>query len=212
MLNEDDTSSALAAMSCSDAAQAQTASAQLGDTQAAPSAAEPTCEPPARLSRAYDTFDAPSVSAADPAPRLPPDATFAVVLGCEVMYELAHAEWVSAVLQARLQRGGKAIIAGAIRDRTVRHLAPRAACAAAEWSHARAQVFRAFEQLLQRGGLRFCQQIVTPVAGYSGLGKDEDFYDGGFVMYFCEHAVCPCADWHVDLSHLTWGQPLYPHV
>ena len=76
----------------------------------------------------HGTIDVPTVSQLDPAPRLPSDVLFPVILGCEVMYEMAHARWVAAALAARLQHGGKAVIAGAIRDRSVRNLSVHVRC------------------------------------------------------------------------------------
>ena len=65
------------------------------------------------------TFDEPSAHA-DLPPGLPPDETFDVVLGCEVLYELPHAKWLAATLRRRLVRGGRAEIIGAVRDIAVR--------------------------------------------------------------------------------------------
>ena len=73
------------------------------------------------------TFDEPS-SHADLPPGLPPDETFEVVLGCEVLYELPHAKWLAATLQRRLARGGRAEIIGAVRDIAVRSPAIASSC------------------------------------------------------------------------------------
>ena len=72
------------------------------------------------------------------------------------------------------------------------------------------QVFRTFEEHLQRGGLRYAQTRVTTAAGYSGLGNNEDVYDGGYAMYFIEHEQEPSACWGCDMSDLEFGKPLFP--
>ena len=71
------------------------------------------------------------------------------------------------------------------------------------------QVFKVFEQQLKAGGLSFCQQHVMPISGYSGLGDNEDVYDGGYAMYFVHHRLHPCECWAMDMGHMTWDSPLY---
>ena len=66
-----------------------------------------------------DTFDRPSSPSGDMPPAVDPNSTFEVVLGCEVLYEAPHAHWVAATIKLRLQQGGHAWIAGAVRDNKV---------------------------------------------------------------------------------------------
>lgn len=67
-----------------------------------------------------DTFDRPSAHSDDMPPAVDPSSVFEVLLGCEVLYETPHAHWVAAAIKLRLQRGGHAWIAGAVRDAKVR--------------------------------------------------------------------------------------------
>lgn len=69
-----------------------------------------------------DTFDRPSVPTSETSmpPALDPSCVFDVVLGCEVLYETPHAQWVAAAIKLRLKQQGHAWIAGAVRDSKVR--------------------------------------------------------------------------------------------
>eukprot|EP00891_Asterochloris_glomerata_P003696 jgi/Astpho2/3696/Aster-04885 len=50
-------------------------------------------------------------------PNVPRDDQFEVILGTDILYEAAHASLVAAVLKQRLQPGGRALIACAVRDK-----------------------------------------------------------------------------------------------
>ena len=66
-----------------------------------------------------DTFDVPTASD-DLPPTVPAEEQYPVVLGCEVLYELLHAQWLPAALCRRLEPGGCALVIGAVRDAQVR--------------------------------------------------------------------------------------------
>lgn len=68
-----------------------------------------------------DTFDLPSAPSDAMPPAVDPSSTFHVVLGCEVLYETPHAQWVAAAIKLRMKHGGRAWIAGAVRDSKVWH-------------------------------------------------------------------------------------------
>eukprot|EP00892_Ulva_mutabilis_P000111 jgi/Ulvmu1/100/UM001_0103.1 len=168
---EDDTTSAL------DALQPDPQPAPIGGSRANGSAAGHSApQPPARdrgtdgatsePDSPRDTFDVPGDAAGLPPP-VPRDETFAVVVGCEVLYELPHAAWIAATIARRLRRCGTAWIAGAVRDLAV---------------------YDSFDEHLRLYGLGYSCTPIAPVEGGSGLGNKEDIYEDGYRLYHITHS------------------------
>ncbi|KXZ53174.1 hypothetical protein GPECTOR_7g1066 [Gonium pectorale] len=112
-------------------------------------------------------------------PRLPLSERFPVIIGSEVMYELAHAELVAAVVKHRLAPGGCAVLHCAVRE---------------------LKVFEHFARECRRRGLRYRRRHVTPAAAFSfeGILGRADEYEGGFLLMALDHVDSPCQEWYRD--------------
>jgi hypothetical protein len=113
------------------------------------------------------------------APHVPLSQRFPVILGNEVMYEVAHARLVAAALKHRLAEGGRALLCCAVRDQAV---------------------FDMFRDTCSRWGLRYRAVRVQPqgdedLGGIVGRERD---YEGGYLLMAVDHAAAPAPDWHRD--------------
>ncbi|KAG2491726.1 hypothetical protein HYH03_009889 [Edaphochlamys debaryana] len=133
--------------------------------------------------------------ASDPGPlppRVPLEERFPVIIGSEVMYELAHAELVAAVLAHRLAPGGCAVLSCAVRELKVfAHFAVE--CRRRGLRYRRRQVPVA--QIL-RGGSGSASGSGSGSSSFQGVLGRLDCYEGGFLVMAIDRADAPCASWY----------------
>ncbi|KAK9833379.1 hypothetical protein WJX81_000333 [Elliptochloris bilobata] len=107
-------------------------------------------------------------------PSVDPEERFETIIASDVLYEAPQAKLVAAVVARRLEPGGRALIAVAVRDRAL--LVAFLAAAAAQ-------------------GLRKGLWRAPRREGEESPRRGED-YEGGLVLVAAEHEAHPAAAWH----------------
>lgn len=109
------------------------------------------------------------------APEVGQGETFDVIIGTDLIYEMAMAESLPAAIATWLKPGGRCMICNVVREQ---------------------RLHEGLVANLKAAGMRVHVEQVTPRLDNDGIMGRAAEYEGGFVVFYVDHAHAPAQDWH----------------